>query len=131
MPIYGADDQSIEIGKRLFQTRLTQLFLLKLGDWFAVNDARKHWSTGWSIPSNNDVDDLLLHFPDASGLKSTDGWKNEGNGTNASGYNGWRGCVHEGYTKMANMDLLEVTGQKQKAHGPVLLVHETTIQVVG
>ena len=92
--IYGADEGCQR--SSLLTMRVTQLFLLRFGrlyNWFAVNDARKVCPTGWSIPSNNDVDDLLLHFPDASGLKSTDGWKNEGNGTNASGYNGWPGGV--------------------------------------
>ena len=93
--IYGADEGCQEVfpAYDACDPVVSLAFFGRLYNWFAVNDARKLCPTGWSIPSNNDVDDLLLHFPDASGLKSTDGWKNEGNGTNASGYNGWPGGV--------------------------------------
>ena len=73
--IYGADEGCQEVfpAYDACDPVVSLAFFGRLYNWFAVNDARKVCPTGWSIPSNNDVDDLLLHFPDASGLKSTDG----------------------------------------------------------
>ena len=63
----------------------------KLYNWFAVNDARQLAPEGWHIPGDEEWDVLRkgLNIGIAgSKMKSTDGWKNAGNGTNTSGFNG-------------------------------------------
>ena len=63
----------------------------KLYNWFAVNDARQLAPKGWHIPGDEEWDVLRkgLNIGIAGGkMKSTDGWKDSGNGTNTSGFNG-------------------------------------------
>jgi uncharacterized protein (TIGR02145 family) len=64
----------------------------KLYNWFAVMDERGIAPQGWRVPSFYDwaILSLGLGGADVSGrhLKSTKGWKDGGNGTNSSGFNG-------------------------------------------
>ena len=63
----------------------------RLYNWHAVTDPRELCPTGWHVPTDQEWEALIDEggFKFASdGLKSTYGWENEGNGTNASGFNG-------------------------------------------
>ena len=63
----------------------------RLYNWHAVTDPRELCPTGWHVPKDQEWEALINEggFKFASdGLKSTYGWENEGNGTNASGFNG-------------------------------------------
>jgi uncharacterized protein (TIGR02145 family) len=66
----------------------------KLYNWFAVNDSRGLAPKGWHVPSKSEWDSLkifvgteriLLQMNAALKLKSTEGWNNNGNGTNETG----------------------------------------------
>jgi uncharacterized protein (TIGR02145 family) len=67
----------------------------KLYNWFAVNDPRGLAPEGWHIPSDDEWTVLTnaLGGVEVAGnkLKSTSSWKNNGNGTNESGFNGLPG----------------------------------------
>lgn len=77
----------------------------KLYNWYAVMDERGIAPPGWRVPDFYDwvILSLGLGGPDVSGahLKSKEGWKDDGNGTNSSGFNGlpagsisWNGDFH-------------------------------------
>lgn len=65
----------------------------RLYNWFAVNDPRGLAPKGWHIPTLEEWKQLreALGGKDEAGLKlkSTTGWKKNGNGTNESGFNGF------------------------------------------
>jgi len=72
----------------------------KLYNWYAVTDQRGLAPEGWHIPSDNEfkvLTDFLGGVDDACvKLKSTTGWKEDGNGSNESGFSaipgGSRNC---------------------------------------
>jgi uncharacterized protein (TIGR02145 family) len=61
-----------------------------LYNWFAVNDARGIAPNGWHIPNKDELETLIHYlggeYVAGAKLKSTIGWKEEGNGTNESGF---------------------------------------------
>jgi uncharacterized protein (TIGR02145 family) len=67
----------------------------KLYNWHAVNDPRGLAPAGYHIPSDTEwtiLSDYLGGDTVAgSKMKSTSGWKNNGNGTNSSGFSGLPG----------------------------------------
>ena len=73
----------------------------KLYNWYAVNDSRGLAPTGWHIPSDAEWTKLtdFLGGIDAAGtkMKSTSGWKQNGNGTNSSGFSGLPGGCRNSY----------------------------------
>jgi uncharacterized protein (TIGR02145 family) len=72
----------------------------KLYNWYAVADPRKVCPTGWHVPSDAEWSVLINHLdPNADGgdsipnkagakMKAKEGWFEEGNGTNSSGFSG-------------------------------------------
>ena len=75
----------------------------KLYNWYAVNDSRGLAPAGYHIPSDAEWT-ILTDFLGGSKIsgkkmKSKDGWSNDGNGDNSSGYNGLPGgnCNYNGY----------------------------------
>jgi uncharacterized protein (TIGR02145 family) len=58
----------------------------KLYNWHAVKDPRGLAPKGWKIPSMDDWERLYKNIGIAD-MKSRDGWLNNGNGTNESGFN--------------------------------------------
>jgi uncharacterized protein (TIGR02145 family) len=63
----------------------------RLYNWFAVNDPRGLAPEGWRIPGDEDWDALRKHLVigiAGKKMKSAEGWKDGGNGTNVSGFNG-------------------------------------------
>lgn len=73
----------------------------KLYNWYAVNDPRGLAPVGWHIPSNNEITVLSKYLggDNKAGIKmkSSAGWKNNGNGTNESGFNALPGASHNSY----------------------------------
>ena len=75
----------------------------KLYNWYAVNDKRGLAPKGYHIPTDAEWTILTdyLGGEQTSGfkMKSTTGWKNNGNGNNISGFNGLPGgyCNNGGY----------------------------------
>jgi len=67
----------------------------KLYNWFAVNDSRGLAPVGYHIPSDAEWTKLtdFLGGDEVAGtkMKSTDGWKGNGNRTNESGFSGLPG----------------------------------------
>ena len=67
----------------------------KIYNWFAVNDPRKLADSGWHIPSDTEWNSLTdyLGGADSAGtkMKSSNGWNEEGNGTNVTGFTGLPG----------------------------------------
>ena len=67
----------------------------KLYNWYAVSDRRGLAPDGWHIPSGAEWTKLtdFLGGDEVAGdkMKSTNGWKNNGNGTNTNGFNGLPG----------------------------------------
>ena len=67
----------------------------KLYNWYAVNDPRGLAPKGWHIPSDKEWTDLTdyLGGKEQAGakMKSKEGWIENGNGTNESGFNGLPG----------------------------------------
>lgn len=62
----------------------------KLYNFYAVNDKRKLAPAGWHLPSEEDWNELIDFLGEKAGvkIKSTTGWKDNGNGTNESNYSG-------------------------------------------
>ena len=62
----------------------------KLYNWHAVNDPRGLAPKGWQIPSDKDWTKLENYLGDEVGgkMKSTNGWVEDGNGTDESGFSG-------------------------------------------
>jgi len=67
----------------------------KLYNWYAVNDPRGLAPKGYHIPTSNEWTILSENLGGTSEagtkMKSTSGWKNNGNGTNTSGFAGLPG----------------------------------------
>jgi len=67
----------------------------KLYNWYAVNDPRGLAPKGYHIPTDNEWTILSENLGGTSEagtkMKSTSGWKNNGNGTNTSGFAGLPG----------------------------------------
>jgi len=67
----------------------------KLYNWYAVADPRGLAPEGWHIPSDEEWIQLTdnLGGEEIAGykMKSTNGWRGEGNGTNESGFSGLPG----------------------------------------
>ena len=67
----------------------------KLYNWYAVNDPRGLAPKGYHIPKDAEWTMLTDYLGGDSmagtKMKSTSGWKNNGNGTNSSGFNGLPG----------------------------------------
>lgn len=67
----------------------------KLYNWYSVNDPRGLAPVGWHIPSHKEWTALTdyLGGEEFAGtkMKSTIGWKENGNGTNSSGFTGLPG----------------------------------------
>lgn len=67
----------------------------KLYNWFAVNDPRGLVPEGWHVPSDDEwttlTDDLGGSDVAGTKMKSTSGWKEDGNGYNKSGFSGLPG----------------------------------------
>jgi len=73
----------------------------KLYNWYAVNDSRGLAPVGYHIPSDAEWTKLtdFLGGNEVAGtkMKSTDGWKGNGNGTNESGFSGLPGGYRYNY----------------------------------
>jgi len=73
----------------------------KLYNWYAVNDSRGLAPVGYHIPSDAEWTKLtdFLGGNEVAGtkMKSTDGWKGNGNGTNESGFSGLPGGYRSNY----------------------------------
>ena len=69
----------------------------KLYNWYAVNDSRGLAPEGWHVPSDDEwtILETYLGADNSIKMKSTSGWKENGNGTNSSGFSslpgGWFG----------------------------------------
>ena len=65
----------------------------KLYNWYAVNDPRGLAPKGYHIPSDAEWNILSDNLGDEAGtkMKSSSGWKNNGNGNNTSGFAGLPG----------------------------------------
>ena len=65
----------------------------KLYNWYAVNDPRGLAPKGYHIPTDAEWTILSDNLGDEAGtkMKSSSGWKNNGNGTNTSGFAGLPG----------------------------------------
>ena len=65
----------------------------KLYNWYAVNDARGLAPKGYHIPTDAEWTILTDNLGEEAGtkMKSTSGWKNEGNGSNSIGFAGLPG----------------------------------------
>jgi len=70
----------------------------KLYNWYSVNDPRGLAPKGYHIPTDAEWTKLsdYLGGEDLAGtkMKSTSGWKNDGNGNNSSGFSGLPGGSH-------------------------------------
>ena len=64
----------------------------KLYNWYAVKDLKGLAPTGWHIPSDDEWAHLIenLGGKDTAGpkMKQKEGWNNDGNGNNESGFSG-------------------------------------------
>ena len=64
----------------------------KLYNWYAVHDPRGLAPNGYHIPTDAEWTILEEYLEDDGGkMKSTSGWKDNGNGTNSSGFSGLPG----------------------------------------
>lgn len=67
----------------------------KLYNWYAVNDPRGLAPSGWHIPSDTEwttlIDYLGGYAKAGTDMKSKNGWHEEGNGNNSSGFSGFPG----------------------------------------
>lgn len=70
----------------------------KLYNWYAITDPRGIAPAGWHVPNNDDWDTLVAYLSSNAGLKikSTTGWKKNGNGTDVSGFTGLPGGGRDG-----------------------------------
>ncbi|MBM3160640.1 MAG: fibrobacter succinogenes major paralogous domain-containing protein [Bacteroidetes bacterium] len=73
----------------------------KLYNWYAVNDSRGLAPVGYHIPSDEEwikLTDFLGGFEKAgTKMKSVNGWYDNGNGTNESGFSGLPGGRRHGF----------------------------------
>jgi uncharacterized protein (TIGR02145 family) len=67
----------------------------RLYNWYAVNDARGLCPAGWHVPTDEEWTDLEFYLMTngfsltaASALKTTNGWDDDGNGTDDFGFSG-------------------------------------------
>ena len=70
----------------------------KLYNWYAVNDARGLAPKGWHVPTDvewNILEEYLGVSDAGTKMKSTSGWKQNGNGSNESGFNGIPGGMRD------------------------------------
>ena len=81
----------------------------KLYNWYAVNDPRGLAPKGHHIPSDAEWTKLSDNLGDEAGtkMKSSSGWKNNGNGTNTIGFAGLPGGYRNSY---GNFDLIGAYG---------------------
>jgi uncharacterized protein (TIGR02145 family) len=67
----------------------------RLYNWYAVNDARGLAPVGWHVPNIEEWKQLVdyLGGENAAGekMKSNNGWKESGNGSNSSGFSAYPG----------------------------------------
>jgi uncharacterized protein (TIGR02145 family) len=81
----------------------------RLYNWYAVNDPRGLAPKGWRIPSEEDwgrlIDFLGGWRVAGTKLKSTSGWKEDGNGTNESGFSGLPGGYRYFFGPFSTIDL--------------------------
>jgi uncharacterized protein (TIGR02145 family) len=67
----------------------------KLYNWYAVNDPRGLVPNGWHVPSDKEWDELIEYLggKEEAGerLKATQGWEENGNGTDQVGFSGLPG----------------------------------------
>jgi len=77
----------------------------KLYNWYAVNDPRGLAPEGWHIPSDEEWRALTdyLGFEAGTKMKSTSGWKDDGNGTNESGFSGLPVGIRSGISDFFSM----------------------------
>jgi uncharacterized protein (TIGR02145 family) len=73
----------------------------RLYNWYAVNDPRGLAPVGWHIPSNNEISILSKYLGGnnkaGKKMKSKEGWLNDGNGSNESGFNALPGSSHNSW----------------------------------
>lgn len=78
----------------------------KLYNWYAVVDPRSLAPEGWKIPSAYDWAQLIDHLGGkqvaGNKMKSPDGWHNDGNGNNESGFSGLPGGMLNGFNGTFN-----------------------------
>ena len=77
----------------------------KLYNWYAVNDSRGLATAGYHIPSGAEWTQLTDFLGGEAGkkMKSTSGWKDNGNGTNSSGFSGLPGGFRNNYGTFGNI----------------------------
>lgn len=77
----------------------------KLYNWYAVNDPRGLAPEGWHIPSDEEWTVLTDYLGKEAGtkMKSTSGWKDDGNGTNESGFTGLPVGIRSGVSDFFTM----------------------------
>jgi uncharacterized protein (TIGR02145 family) len=79
-PVYGHYGNEVENGKKWGL----------IYNWYALDDPRGLCPTGWRVPSDDDWDELInnLGGEEHAGLflKHTEGWDDNGNGNNLSGF---------------------------------------------
>lgn len=77
----------------------------KLYNWYAVNDPRGLAPERWHIPSDEEWTVLTDYLGDEAGtkMKSTSGWKDDGNGTNESGFSGLPVGIRSGVSDFFSM----------------------------
>ncbi|MEY4573638.1 MAG: hypothetical protein RLZ10_2937, partial [Bacteroidota bacterium] len=66
----------------------------KLYNWYAVNDSRGLAPDGWHIPSSEEWTNLINYLGTENigeKIKTTEGWFQDGNGNNESGFSGFPG----------------------------------------
>ncbi len=86
----------------------------KLYNWHTVNDSRGLAPTGWHIPSEAEWSELITFLGGekfAGGkLKSKEGWYENGNGDNESGFSGVAGGYRTAMGKFSYMSDLGIPG---------------------
>ncbi len=93
----GADWSSTLYGAMAFYANdlTSQVAYGGLYNWFAVADARGLCPSGWHVPTDGEWTILTDHLGGESvaggQMKTYDGWFNDGNGTNSSGFSGLPG----------------------------------------
>jgi uncharacterized protein (TIGR02145 family) len=76
-------------------------------NWYAVNDPRGLAPEGWHIPSDAEWTMLTEYLGDEAGvkMKTKEGWKEDGNGTNESGFSGLPGGYRYPNGTFLNVDM--------------------------